>query len=342
MTDLVDSALQSLRVVSARLGSDPMHVQGPGGNTSLKLAGGQMWIKASGFELCDALDRDIFARVDGAGIALRVSAREVDPLGGCWDPSGLKPSIETTLHALMPHPVVLHTHSITAIALACSSDAEARLGALLPDIPHAFVPYAKPGLDLALGVLHGLERRPDARVVILGNHGIVVGGATAAAAAQLLVEVTERLAAPVRTGSAPDHARLQALALEHGLLVPESASTHRIALDDVSVAIATGGTLYPDHVVFLGSGVGLLRDRAAQRANPSPAIPKLWLEPGVGVLLEPGLPSAARAMALALSDTIVRLPSVATCRYLTLAEESALLGMEEEKYRQRLARQLFS
>jgi len=43
----------AFRALSARLGQDPLQVQGPGGNTSVK-SGDVMWIKASGTELADA------------------------------------------------------------------------------------------------------------------------------------------------------------------------------------------------------------------------------------------------------------------------------------------------
>ena len=49
--------------LSQRLGSDPLLVQGPGGNTSVKIDG-TMWIKASGTELADALTGNIFVAVD--------------------------------------------------------------------------------------------------------------------------------------------------------------------------------------------------------------------------------------------------------------------------------------
>ncbi len=43
----------AFRALSARLGQDPLRVQGAGGNTSIK-SDGVMWIKASGTELADA------------------------------------------------------------------------------------------------------------------------------------------------------------------------------------------------------------------------------------------------------------------------------------------------
>ena len=58
-----DLLTPAFRALSARLGQDPLQVQGPGGNTSIK-ADGVMWIKASGTELADAERQKIFVAVD--------------------------------------------------------------------------------------------------------------------------------------------------------------------------------------------------------------------------------------------------------------------------------------
>ena len=55
--------LPALATLSARIGADPLLIQGAGGNTSVK-EGGVMWIKASGTNLADALTRDVFVPCD--------------------------------------------------------------------------------------------------------------------------------------------------------------------------------------------------------------------------------------------------------------------------------------
>jgi rhamnose utilization protein RhaD (predicted bifunctional aldolase and dehydrogenase) len=299
-----------------------------------------MWIKASGFELRNAELQDIFTLVDSAEIARRVAAHSADPLAGCWTVGCAKPSIETTLHALMPHAVVLHTHSIATIAAACRTDVVPRLNELFADLAYVFVPYAKPGVELARGVMRALESHPQADIVVLGNHGIVVGGPTPELTAQKLLAANERLKVTPRKARTPKLTELAALAQSHGLVVPADEAIHSLALDDTNIAIATAGSLYPDHVVFLGSGAGRLDERAELLRLPNARNPKLWLEPGVGVLVEAGLPPAALAMARCLADTVAALPSTGSCKYLTVEQEAELLGMEEEKHRQRLARQV--
>jgi rhamnose utilization protein RhaD (predicted bifunctional aldolase and dehydrogenase) len=109
-TELITSNFLSM---SARLGNDPLQVQGPGGNTSIKDEK-IMWIKASGTELANAETESIFVAVDR--IAANAQANGYGD-GTCIDTVidpeiNLRPSIETTFHAALNHKVVVHTHSI--------------------------------------------------------------------------------------------------------------------------------------------------------------------------------------------------------------------------------------
>ena len=135
------------RALSARLGKDPLQVQGPGGNTSVK-DGGVMWIKASGTELAHAEQKDIFVAVDRA--AARAEAHGSAGDGSCQvavlDPdTTLRPSIETTFHAAFDHAVVVHTHSIATLTHAISPEGCAIARDKLRGLPFVMVPYAKPG-----------------------------------------------------------------------------------------------------------------------------------------------------------------------------------------------------
>ena len=65
--------LLSLKSLSASIGTDPMLVQGAGGNTSIKI-GSQIWVKASGTWLQNALTEEIFIPID-----LRKFHRKLNP-----------------------------------------------------------------------------------------------------------------------------------------------------------------------------------------------------------------------------------------------------------------------
>ena len=124
------AGLADLARYSAELGRDPEQVQAAGGNTSLKERG-ILWVKASGMWLADALARDVFVPVALDPVLEAVAADAADPVTGAVvaerNAHGLRPSIETTLHALLPHRVVVHTHSVRTIALAIREDGEAQV-----------------------------------------------------------------------------------------------------------------------------------------------------------------------------------------------------------------------
>lgn len=330
MTAMRPAGLAELEVLSAALGRDPEQVQAAGGNTSLK-ADGVLWVKASGLWLADAGSRDIFVPVDLGRVLTGIADDLADPVAAAvlqdLNPEGLRPSIETTLHALLPHAVVVHTHSVRTLALAICEDAEARLGERLGGLPWAYVPYCKPGLPLTQAVAAKVRGR-TVDVLVLGNHGLVVGASSVASADRLLREVEGRLDTPPLGLPAGDPARLDA----PGLRPATHAAAHGLAMDPAVVARVGRGSLYPDHVIFLGPATAILGDEAAAARGV-----KLFLAPGVGALLASDAGPSADELALCLALVMERVPSDARLRYLTLADEAELMNWDAEKYRQALA-----
>jgi rhamnose utilization protein RhaD (predicted bifunctional aldolase and dehydrogenase) len=246
------------------------------------------------------------------------------------------------VHALMPQRVVLHAHCVDTIAFAVRTDCVERVSPRLAGLNWAYVPYARPGLPLALAIAEHRGQRPD--VLILGNHGLVVARETVAEAEALLQEVKERLRIEPRTTGDADFAVLTALAAADGggtlYRLPESEAAHALAMDKTSLAIAARGSLYPDHVIFLGEGsaiAGAGEDVMAvvRRLGFAPAS---IVFPGVGVLMRADVPSNGDAMARCLADVTARIPADAPLRVLTKEEHRQLTGWDAEKYRQELAR----
>lgn len=323
------TALAELEAFSAMIGGDAEQVQAAGGNTSLK-ADGLLWVKASGLWLADAMTRDIFVPVGLAPVLRDIAADAPDPVTSAvvsaLNPEGLRPSIETTLHALLPHRVVVHTHSVRTIALAIREDGEAEMAKRLTGLRWAWVPYCKPGLPLTRAVQARLRDAP-ADVLVLGNHGLVVGAESVNEASRLLAEVERRVDAPadrlvpVLPATAPPGTRL-----------PKHDAVHALALDPLRRDRASGGSLYPDHVIFLGPAAAVLEQACAAPAS------KLLLAPGRGAFLAADAGVSADELALCLALVLERVPTDATLRYLTAADEAELLDWDAEKYRQALAR----
>lgn len=331
-----DPEFGTLMRASASIGSDPSLVQGPGGNVSLK-RDGVLWVKASGTWLANALTQDIVVPVDLP--ALLAAVRQGDAAAvenaaqfvvAALAETALRPSIETTLHAMLPHPVVIHVHCVETMAWAARQDAEAAVMPLLAGLNWRFLPYVRPGAPLTFEMLRVL--RHDTDVLVLGNHGLVVGGADTRAAVALLAEVSRRLRRPVRPAPPPDLAALARVAAGSAYGPAADALTHGSATDAAAFAVAKLGSLYPDHVIFLGPGIatdiasGIAGDRA------------MVVVEGAGVLLRRDATAGAVALARCLADVTLRLDPSEPIVTLTDAQNAELLGWDAEKYRQQLNR----
>ena len=338
---------EALLDLSADVGSNPNLVQGPGGNTSIKEMG-TLWIKASGLWLRDAHKGNMMVPValDPLLDALErddpSTEKAQDFVLQDMNPSGLRPSIETTVHALMPQKIVVHVHCVETIAHAVLAQARSVFAAKLKGFAYAYVPYARPGLPLAKAIAR--EMREGVNVLVLGNHGLAVAGDTVAETAQLLDDVCAALKLNPRSSGPADKVALERLALGSSYHLPADETLHDIATDLANCQIAAGGTLYPDHVVFLGKGsiIAAPHETAAtieqalqdKMAMPAPMI----LFPGRGVLVRRDANAGALALARCLRDVAARIPEGAALRYLTDAENAELSNWDAEKYRQELTR----
>ena len=332
--------------LSAEIGRDILKTQGAGGNTSIK-HGDCLWVKASGTWLANALDGNIMVPVDRVGLleALRAGDERAEKatafIRNDLDPGALRPSIETTLHAALPQRVIAHFHCVHTIALAVLARREdliANRMAHVPDLKWALVPYHRPGIPLAQTIDSIAETRPD--VIILANHGLIVCGETIDEVRNRIQRVTTALAGTSRHMPAPALLSLEGICRDTAYRPARDAETHATALYSQNIQIATGGSLYPDHVIFLGTRIGLLADGQVvsdftsifERRGEQP--PKLIIAPGIGVLLPQDMTTGGEAMARCLSEVVSRIPDGEPIIYLTKPDEYALTGWEAEKYRQ--------
>ena len=337
------SELDALRAFSAHIGADPLLTQGAGGNTSIK-DGDTLWIKASGTWLAHALERDIMVPVEMT--PLLDAVRSSDPRADraqeftieALNSAGLRPSIETTVHALMPQQVVAHVHCVDTISFAVRTDANIILRERLEGLNWALVPYARPGLPLALAIDAVMGPRPD--VLILANHGLVVAADTVAETEKLLDEVKHRLAVTPRATGAADESGLAAAIGDTSYRLPADPLTHAAAFDNVALNFAEGGSMYPDHVIFLGAGSPVAEDGedAAAVIRRLGFEPAFIIFPGRGVVLRADMTAGADAMARCLADVTTRIAPGAPVRFLSLAEHEQLTNWDAEKYRQMLNR----
>ena len=331
----VDNDLAALRRFSAAIGADPTVVQAAGGNTSVKVDD-TLWVKASGLQLKDALTENVFVPLRLSGVRARIDAGEDEPAKPEVLEGSLRPSIETSLHALMPHKFVSHTHSVCGIAFAAAADGERRITSRLDGLDWLWIPYVMPGVPLTRAIAAAMAERP-ADVLVLKNHGLVCGAATIEALEELHRELEARVALPTADPSAPDRAALDRLVqASPGWRLPLHEKIHEVASDRRRMKLASGGVGWPDHAIFLGDRVAAYpADTATIPADESA---KLVLIEKVGALMKAELGAAGDELALCLALVLERFPADAEMVYLPAAEVAALIGWEAEAYRQKLAR----
>lgn len=179
---------------SGKLGARADYVQGGGGNTSVKMAGEWMAIKASGFCLSDIrpdhgyavlnypalrgfyrshLAQD-FEDVEASGSAVAKAAiRQVDGL------DSLRPSVEAGFHSLLDG-FVAHTHSVYANLAACCAEGEEMLAKAMDGAPYgyALVPYVDPGARLTFAIHDAIQAAQEATgtrpgLLLLQSHGVI-------------------------------------------------------------------------------------------------------------------------------------------------------------------------
>ena len=328
--------LRKVKQISAIMGSDPLLIQASGGNTSLK-ENGLLWVKASGKYLGDALNEDIFLAVD-LDVVLKdtFAINQGDSGLQIHSRNGLRPSIETSLHAHIPHQVVLHSHPIDIISISLLPYAEEVISKALIDIDWCWIPYKRPGKPLTHEIIKIVnERRVD--VFILANHGLVVGGTSPDEAAAIQEEVISRLRQTVREYTSVNTSELsKRLTSIHGAYMPKASVIHSLAIDPWSLEMAQQNPAYPDHVVFCGVSPWVV----GVSDMPPSGDTKYGLIPGVGVFLLAGATAATEAMLQAQAEIFLRIPAGERVNLLNEDQCNELLSWEAEKYRQKLVKSL--
>jgi rhamnulose-1-phosphate aldolase/alcohol dehydrogenase len=196
----------ALRVYTSRLiGQEPDLVMHGGGNTSVKITRrdvlgepvAAICVKGSGWDLDSIEPPGLPAmRLDG----LR-RLRALDRLSDeemvnqqrihLFESTAPNPSVETLLHAFLPHRFIDHTHADAILALTNQPDGAARVReALGADV--IVVPYVMPGFALAKLAAECFERAPEARAMVLVKHGLFTFADDARTSYERTIELVDR------------------------------------------------------------------------------------------------------------------------------------------------------
>jgi rhamnulose-1-phosphate aldolase/alcohol dehydrogenase len=186
-----------LRYRSNLLGSDLRLTNFGGGNTSCKctmtcpITGEDvqvLWVKGSGGDL-GTMQRDGLASLYmDRLLALKNryhGVHEEDAMADLYPQCTFNnnpraASIDTPLHGFLPWAHVDHLHPDWAIALAACANGPQQLNRLRDEtgIHLVWLPWKRPGFELALWLQRAAEENPGLDGILLGSHGIFTWGDT--------------------------------------------------------------------------------------------------------------------------------------------------------------------
>ncbi|RAS94191.1 short-chain dehydrogenase [Bacillus cereus] len=174
------------------IGTDRAVCNWGGGNTSVKTFEKDfrgrdievMWVKGSGSDLA-TMKAQNFTGLRMEDIRLLMEREEmsdedmVEYLAHCMiDSKHPRASIETLLHAFLPFKHVDHTHPDAIISLCCAHNGR-QIAEEIYGNRFVWVPYVRPGFTLSKMIAEGVKNNPNAELVLMEKHGLVVWGDTA-------------------------------------------------------------------------------------------------------------------------------------------------------------------
>jgi rhamnulose-1-phosphate aldolase/alcohol dehydrogenase len=177
------------------LGADLRITNFGGGNTSAKIQAKDplsgktvtiLWVKGSGGDIGSmkldgfaTLYMDKLESLKGLYKSIDQEDAMVHALNHCiFNLNPRAPSIDTCLHAYVPHVHVDHVHSDAVIAIAAAKDSENLTKDVFGD-EIGYLPWQRPGIDLGIKLGNLAAQNPKLIGVVLGSHGLFTWGETA-------------------------------------------------------------------------------------------------------------------------------------------------------------------
>ncbi len=188
--------LERLVYRSNKLGSDQRITNTGGGNTSSKLPETDpltresvqvLWVKGSGGDLRTSKKENFASLYQDKLLSLQKvysaysekgpKTQAEDDMVAMYNHAtfNLNPracSIDTPLHSFVPYNHVDHTHPNAVISIAASTNAEALTKEVFGE-EIVYTPWLRPGFELGLEMQRIAKEHPNAKGVLLGQHGLI-------------------------------------------------------------------------------------------------------------------------------------------------------------------------
>jgi len=205
----------ALRVYTSRLlGGNPKLVLHGGGNTSVKTKLHDIMgepvdvicVKGSGWDLGNIEPQGLPAMrlaplqqmivLNALSDEDMVNAQRTNLL----DATSPNPSVETLLHAFLPHKFIDHTHANAVLALSDQPTGESICKEIYGD-RMGYVPYIMPGFTLAKKASEIYAQNPDVEGLVLHKHGVFTFAQTAKKSYDRMIKVCTSAERHIKQGA---------------------------------------------------------------------------------------------------------------------------------------------
>ncbi|MCL4307361.1 MAG: class II aldolase/adducin family protein, partial [Candidatus Thermoplasmatota archaeon] len=261
-----NSPLEERVYYSRLLGRDSSLVLHGGGNTSVKVTEKDhtgkeiqvLRVKGSGSDLATITESGFTGlRMDDLLAARKIKEMTDEEMVAYMrksmvDPSEPSPSVESFLHAFIPHAYVDHSHSDAILSITNTTMAPEEIKHILGNV--MVIPYIPPGFKLARAILGSIESMgPEIRGIVLSRHGLFTFGESGKESYDRHMEIVAAAEKYINgklkgTDLFPkkydrtDPARVEAvLPAIRGLLSRSRKKVLKIATDEASLKISMSG-----------------------------------------------------------------------------------------------------
>ena len=325
--------MDTFRAMSLEIGNNFCHIQSAGGNTSIK-TGDKLAIKASGKKLINSYENETFVTVNLQLLLEDFFQYETFDAKQFSDPnSGLRPSIETLMHAVIPYKIVVHTHYLHALKYGTVDGGKDLLRVVLSDFEWVFIDYKKPGIELARAIAQNAGKN---KIFFLKNHGLTVAGDDCFEVMQTMRKLEDQLKAPTECTANPNLVKICNMDILADFFAPASSLIQDMAFSSRKFTYVTGGALFPDQVVFLGPALIGVTELGELPATLTAQNHPVVIVFGHGVYVNKEISEAGFSVLLFISHLAnILLPGRVGC-YLSEFEVQHLMCREDEEYRRKL------
>jgi rhamnose utilization protein RhaD (predicted bifunctional aldolase and dehydrogenase) len=334
MLDISDDYAQGASLCSA-IGKDPFLSQGAGGNYSWK-SEDSLFVKASGMWLSEAKNKNIFIEINIKKYLNDIKENNFNVDLNNYSENGLKPSIETSMHALLPQKYVIHLHPVKVLAVLIQNNWKSLIQEKFKNTSIEFnlINYHKPGKELAEAIDISKNHNPNANVYFLKNHGIVIAENEFESFKNLLSKILA-LFSGQRSENQAYSAELKISDIPNYLHFTHPVISKLISSNIFQKTLEENWRLYPDHLVFMGVRPSFISKFKFEEFNKD-VRPAIFFEPSNGCYISSNHTKAQLAQLKCYFDVLFSIDDYSSIDSLSESNSIDLLNWDAEKYRLRM------